>query len=337
MRKNLAGIDELRSFLLNNKGLVYGILTHKNADPDALSSMLILKNFLEALKNKTYLILPEGLNAASKIVLNKLGIRTSFVSPHLMRWINELIDIYIIVDTSSPVQLGQLIDIVREKPYIVIDHHQPGALINDSLISLSHKVVSTCELVYLLLKDMWWFSSLEATLLLIGILYDSRRFIYVDKYSFRIIDELINKYDGDYRKALNVLQKKMDVSERIARLKGAQRLKIERIGEYVVVTTHVSAFEGSVARAIIELGADVVFVASSNDRLRIVGRATPEFVEKTRISLGRDIMPIIGKLIKGNGGGHDTAGVAEGSGSIDYGLKLALNVLRKTLMGKINK
>ncbi|ADI32690.1 phosphoesterase RecJ domain protein [Staphylothermus hellenicus DSM 12710] len=337
MKENLENINKLRRFLLSNKGLVYGILTHKNADPDAVSSMLILKNFLESLKNTVYLILPEGLNAASKNVLNNLNIDIDFIDPFILQWMDKLIDTYIIVDTSSPVQLGQAINYVYEKPYIVIDHHQPGQLISNSMISLSYRVVSNCELVYLLLRDTWWFSPLEATICITGILYDSRRFVYIDKYIFEIIDELINIYNGNYEKAFNSLQKKMDISERIARLKGAQRLRIKRIGEYIVATTHVSAFEGSVARAIIDLGADIVFVVSTNDKLRIVGRSTRDFVKKTSISLGKDIMPIIGEIIGGGGGGHDTAGVAEGTGKPVDVLKITLNILERKLRKLDNK
>lgn len=338
MKENLKNINKLRRFLLSNKGLVYGILTHKNADPDAVSSMLILRNFLVSLKNTVYLILPEGLNAASKNVLNNLDINIDFINPYILQWMNNFIDMYIIVDTSSPIQLGQTINYVYEKPYIVIDHHQPGQLIRNSMISLSYRVVSNCELIYLMLRDIWWFNPLEATICITGILYDSRRFVYIDKYIFEVIDELINIYNGNYEKAFNALQKRMDISERIARLKGAQRLSIKRIGEYIVATTHVRAFEGSVARAIIDLGADIVFVASSNEKLRVVGRATHDFVKKTGISLGKDIMPIIGKMIGGGGGGgHDTAGVAEGTGKPKDVLKITLNILERILRKLNNK
>ncbi|MCD6300760.1 MAG: DHH family phosphoesterase [Staphylothermus sp.] len=330
LKELLNNTKKLQKILLNLSGLRIGLITHKNADPDALASIYVLREFLQARKNYTYLFFPEGLNSTSKYLLNKLGLTLEYYKVEYGKYMDHLIDYYVIVDTSNSVQLGDLGKIIQNK-CIVIDHHHPGDLFRKCYHSLVVKLTSTSELLYFVLENIWYFSSISATLLLSGMLYDTRRFIYVDKYTFYTANELINKYSADYSKALEGLHKEMDLAERIARLKGAQRLILKRYNDIIVTITHVSAFEGSVARSLIELGADAAFVVSSNDKLRIVGRATKLFVQKTRISLGRDIMPKIGKLINGEGGGHDTAGVAEGKGSLKQGLKVIEKVLNSLL------
>jgi nanoRNase/pAp phosphatase (c-di-AMP/oligoRNAs hydrolase) len=332
LRGKLKSIEEFRKYIHRSSNGTYLLTTHKNADPDAIASIIVLRNYLRANKKHIFITLPEGMNTSSKNLLENMSIDLEYFTPSLISGLKELIDAVIVVDTSSSVQLGDLWSIIRGKQIIVIDHHRMGDLADKSLYYIGSNLVSTCELVYILLRDSWWFNRIESTLLLAGILYDSRRFMYVDEYVFSIVDELISIYDADYVLANKSLQRKMDYSERIARLKGAQRLKIYRIKEYVVGITHVSAFEGSVARAIIDLGADIAFVVSERDHvLRIVGRASQGFVRETNISLGRDIMPIIARYLNGSGGGHDTAGVAEGYGDIDSAYRIIINVLRKNL------
>ncbi len=335
MRRKLKSIEELRKYLYRNTNIVYLLTTHRNADPDAIASLMVLGNYLKANKKHVLIALPEGMNASSKNLLESIGVNLEYLTPRLIDKLKELIGAAIIVDTSSSVQLGDLWSIIRGKPVIVIDHHRRGDLVSESLYYVGLNLVSTCELVYILLRDSWWLDRLESTLLLAGILYDSRRFMYIDEYVFDIVDELVNIYNADYVLANKSLQKRMDYSERIARLKGAQRLRIFRIGGYIIGITHVSAFEGSVARAIIDLGADTAFVVSRKDSfLRIVGRASQDFVRETGISLGRDVMPAIARYLNGEGGGHDTAGVAEGCGDIDSAYKVILDVLRKYLNDK---
>ncbi len=330
MKELLNNIRKTQRTLLNLSGLRIGLITHKNADPDALASVYALKEFLNARKNYTYLLFPEGLNSTSKNLLDKLGLNLEYYDTKYGEYMSHIIDFYIIVDTSNSIQLGGLSKFIHDK-CIVIDHHHPGDLSRKCYSSLVVRMTSTSELLYFLLDEIWYFSHISATLLLSGILHDTRRFIYIDRYTFYVVNELINKYNADYGKALEGLHKGMNLPERIARLKGAQRLVLKRYNDIIIAITHVSAFEGSVARSLIELGADAAFVVSSNNKLRIVGRATKLFVEKTGISLGRDVMPIIGRLISGEGGGHDTAGVAEGKGSLKQGIKIVEKVLSSLL------
>ncbi len=328
MNKKLENIQEKGKVLARIRNKNIGLIAHRNADPDAIASLIVLKHYLEDLKNNVFILLPEGLSSVSRNMITKLGIKLEFFNGDFFRYIDHIIDLYIIVDTNNPGQLKNLSKVIERK-YILIDHHKHGKLHDYSWITLWLDTVSTSEIIYLLLRDKWWFNKICSTILLTGILYDSRRFLYIDPYVFHIVIELVNIYDADYSLALNSLKKKIDLSERIARLKAIRRTKLFRTGKHVIACTHVGSYESSVARSLIELGADLVFVVSGKEKniLRITGRSTMEFVINTGVSIGRDLMPRIAELIKGEGGGHDTAGSAEGYGDIEYGFNVLVKIL----------
>ena len=59
------------------------------------------------------------------------------------------------------------------------------------------------------------------------------------------------------QETLAMLSLPMDFSERVARLKASRRTKLFKINEWIIALSHVSAYETSAARALIELGAHV--------------------------------------------------------------------------------
>lgn len=315
------------------------ITAHKNSDPDALSSAIVLRNFIEFIGRKATVSFPEGLNEVSKKIVDRFKINCIVESSTLYKsTIHYMHDLAIVVDTSSIEQLGLFKNIVLTKNVVVIDHHIGGDLVNYSSLSIiDPKARSTSELVYLLLKDFYPFSSTEAMLLLAGIIYDTRRFFLASPQTFEVVGELVSIKGVDYRSVIDVLQTEMDISERIARIKAARRLSFKRINDYIIVSTHVSAFEGSVARALLDLGADVAIVGSSDDETRIVVRAKQRIVRELGISIGRDIMPLVGEFLGGGGGGHDTAGAASGKGDLDKALYYAYRLVVSIIEKKINE
>ncbi len=255
------------------------------------------------------------MNEAAKNVIEKLGIKLDYyTSPDYIAKLSYSMDkVYIIVDTSNSIQLGVFKKFIEVDKTIVIDHHRPGDLSSAKHALIDPSYPSSSELVYDIIKPIHNITPLEATILLIGILYDTRRFIWYERSTFRRVHELIEAR-GDYTKALEALKKEISLPERIARLKAAQRMKLYRCGDYIIVVSHVGAYEGSAARSLIELGADIAVVYSTNkERIRITARASPQFVSRSGVSIGRDLMAIIADLIKGSGGGHDTAGTSEGT------------------------
>ncbi len=68
-----------------------------------------------------------------------------------------------------------------------------------------------------------------------------------------------------------------------------------RIDNWIIAFSHVSAFEASAARALVDLGAHVAAVAGEKGGgVEISLRCTREFTEKTGIHLGRDIAKLVG-------------------------------------------
>ena len=104
-------------------------------------------------------------------------------------------------------------------------------------------------------------------------------------------------------------------SEKIARLRGANRIqKIHYIQNYIVVFSHVSSYEASACKALIDLGADASFIISfvpKTHEFRISSRAKGKLIRETSFHLG-EIMKIIGEKYHGSGGGHDGAAGAYG-------------------------
>jgi len=315
------------------------ITSHRNADPDAVSSAIVLSRFIRTITHKKpYIIFPEGINEVSKKIIKELNLSNyvydlDFLLKTILRHSDPL---YIIVDTSNSGQLGILKDLVLNSEYILIDHHRPGDLLDGAIISfINPHIRSTSELVYNIIYRYYTFEALDAVLLLVGILYDTRRFLLASPNTLWVAGDLLKIEGVDYRLVLDLLHVEMDISERIARLKAAQRLNFKRIGKYIIAYTHVGAFESSVARSIIDLGADIAIVASSNKEVRIVARAKQSFYEELGISLGRDIMPKIGEFLRGSGGGHDTAAVASGTGDIGIALEYTVSLITRMIKEKI--
>lgn len=336
LKKNLKNIEVVRKILIEHKGSVIGLVVHKNADPDAIASALAFSSFFNDLKTINYIFVPEGINAITKNVLSLLKIKYEFHNMEFLRNIHNHIELFIILDTANSSQLGETYKYIRSKPFILIDHHVTGDLVKKAKAYYVDKLVSTSELTYILLRDIWILPQDIATLLLTGILYDSKKFTYFDPLVFAITSELINVWNANYFLAINLLKKKIELPERIAKLKALKRMTIYRVGEIPIVFTNIGSYESSIANTILELGAHLVFVISSKrkNKVRIIGRASQYFINKTGLSLTKNILCELAEKLRGSGGGHDTAGVVEYYGVPEEGIKTLLNILEKKL-GKL--
>ena len=171
----------------------------------------------------------------------------------------------------------------------------------------------------------------EAKALFLGIAFDTRHFILANSVTFNIIVELI-EVGVDAKEALSLLSLPMDFSERVARLKASQNMMLKRVNNWLMVSSQVSAFQSSAARALLRLGAHVAVVAGQRERmLQISLRSCQDFYEKTGIHLGRDIANPLGEKIHGMGGGHSTAAGVNGIGDVEAALKRCMNLLMEKL------
>jgi len=311
------------------------ILCHQNADPDAICSAFALSGLLRRLIPEVKIqCFSDGLNKVSKKVVKSLKMNIS--TPYD---INDC-DLYFLVDTSNFEQLGNLKDHIREvsEPIIILDHHEchPEGKKISSLYIHDDSVYSASEIVYNLYKKLNMIPrSLDAYALLIGITYDSRHFILGTPDTFESATTLM-RLGANYEEIIELLRSSLDYSERIARLKAAKRHTIHIIEGWIIVVSKISVFEASVARSLLDLGADIALVASEKKKeknIRISGRARRGITRETGLNLGK-IFQKIGPLINGEGGGHQNAAACNGTTNLNAGIKEILILIKKSLTKK---
>jgi nanoRNase/pAp phosphatase (c-di-AMP/oligoRNAs hydrolase) len=308
------------------------LLCHHNADPDAICSAYALASLIKKCKPQVDIEIgaAQGISRLSKHILKYLPINVE-VQPNV-----ENADLLMLLDTNTIQQLNNLAEKVKasKAPLIVIDHHaaHPETEKMAKLCITDENVSSTCEIIYNFYKQSGVkIGENEAKALFLGIAFDTRHFVLANSSTLKTIAELIDT-GVNAQEALAVLSLPMDFSERVARLKACKRAKLFKIGDWIVALSHVSAFQASAARAIIDLGAHVAVVAGQkNESLEISLRCTREFHEKTGIHLGRDIAKPLGEYLNGMGGGHSTAAGVNGFGDIEAGLKLCLRILKEKI------
>ncbi len=316
------------------------LLCHHNADPDSFFSAFALGSLLRTHGKEYYILTSEGISALTKRLAEK--IITEEVKIHKDEIILKSVSCACLVDSSSLEQLSSKARrfLLREfkGKIAIIDHHEPHPL---TLKIASHVLIdphakATAILVYRLFKlSNIPLNKAIAESLLAAILYDTRRFVNADSEVFRIVAELLS-LNVDYKRVFSLFIKPLDFSERVARLKGARRVRLYEFKlsgkRLLVALSHVSSFEASVARSLVDLGADLAIVAGGNKgTLRICSRANMQFYELTGINLATDIMMPLGELLGGAGGGHALAASANGVGTIEKGLNEALRILRLKL------
>jgi nanoRNase/pAp phosphatase (c-di-AMP/oligoRNAs hydrolase) len=308
------------------------LLCHHNADPDAVCSAYAFASLLKSLKPKieVEIVAAQGISRLSKHLLKHIPIEVKTRSNV------EKADAIVLLDTNTIQQLNDLGEKVKtlRAPLIVIDHHaaHPETEQMAKICITNEEASSTCEIVYNFFKELNLKpGENEAKALFLGIAFDTRHFVLANSSTLKSIAELIDA-GVNAQETLSLLSLPMDFSERVARLKACRRAKLFKVGEWIIAFSHVSAYQASAARAIIDLGAHVAVVAGQkNENLEISLRCVREFHEKTDIHLGRDIAKPLGEYLHGMGGGHATAAGVNGVGDIETGLKRCLRLLKEKL------
>ena len=310
------------------------ILCHQNADPDALGSAYALSQLIsrKAPSKKVEVAAPEGVSRVGRQVLQHLPLSVT-LSPTL-----DNADILMLVDTNTIIQLGEFGESVKNssKPFVLIDHHAPNQeTVKLATLSITdEEASSTCEIIY----DLFEEANVEpdrnvALALFLGIAYDTRHFIIARSRTLQIVAKLLDA-GLVVEEALPLLAIPLETSERVARLKAAQRLQRIKLREWIVAVSRVGSYQSSAARALLVLGADVAVVGGERKgKLKISLRATKRFFDGTGLHLGRDIAVPLGRLVGGMGGGHSTAAGVNGEGSLDEALKACLRLLREAVCG----
>jgi nanoRNase/pAp phosphatase (c-di-AMP/oligoRNAs hydrolase) len=308
------------------------LLCHHNADPDAICSAYAFASLLKRLRPSIECEIgaSQGISRLSKHILEYLPIEVK-TQPNV-----EKSDATVLLDTNTIQQLDNLAEKVKNSkaPLIVIDHHaaHPETEKLAKLCVTNEEASSTCEIIYGFFKEMGIKTNEnEAKALFLGITFDTRHFILANSSTLKTIAELID-VGVNAREALSMLSLPMDFSERAARLKACKRARLFKIGNWIIAFSHVSAYQASAARAMMDIGAHVAVVAGQkNESLEISMRCTRDFQEETGIHLGKDIAKPLGEYLQGMGGGHSTAAGVNGVGDIETGLKRCLRLLKEKL------
>lgn len=277
--------------LLDYRNILY--LCHRNADPDAISSAFALS---EAIGGTVGLV--DGCNRVAAVLIERLGI--------------EVVDIpnpadygfVVVVDTSTKAQLNDL-ELTR---YCVIDHHTTTALTENAEFYLHRNSTSTVEIVYNILKAMGAPINRRVGIgMLTGIVTDTGHFKHASADTFRVVSKIIEDSGVEYGEVLDLMAATpQDISMRIAILKAASRLELDRVQDMLIASSHVSSFGGSASSMLINIGADVAFVGTSKgESVRISARAKRDAVS-AGVNLGQ-LMEDISNEYNGTGGGHSGA------------------------------
>ncbi|WP_371806654.1 bifunctional oligoribonuclease/PAP phosphatase NrnA [Candidatus Lokiarchaeum ossiferum] len=309
----------LPMFLLEVKQATsIGITAHTNADPDALAAAMGLKSFLIHMfpSKEVKIILPQLNKIAEKVYKEVFPEIPTFLIER--NWPPAL-DLLILVDTGDlnitelPPKFIQDTKGNLVKRIIIIDHHTRLENLDDRVICslILGDLSSTAEIISLFYQLQNIIPTPEIIkILLLGIITDTGHFRYANTVSLENTKYLLEEGDIQLSDVTLHLQKPMTRSEKIARIRGAMRVeKLHLIKDYVIAFSHVSSYEASACKALIELGYDVSFVISyekNKNGFRISSRAKEQIIKHEGLHLGK-LLTEIGSEFNGSGGGHDGA------------------------------
>jgi nanoRNase/pAp phosphatase (c-di-AMP/oligoRNAs hydrolase) len=325
-------INQIVNILKEQQATFVLLLCHKSADADAVCAAYafqsLLKQFLPDLVVE--IGTPQGINKPTKQLLENLSIAVN-LKPNI-----ESANVLFLIDMNTVEQLDEVV--VRLKasnaPVIIIDHHAPNLDTEQACVFcvINEQAAATCEIIY----DMYQQAGVklglnEAKALFAGIAFDTRHFALGDSDTFRIAGGLVDA-GVDAQEMLTSFSNPIDYSERLAKLKACKRAKIVKIGEWILALSHVSAYEASAAKSLVDLGAHMAAVAGKKTgKLEISLRCNRDFSEKTGIHLGKDISMPMGELLEGVGGGHAMAAGVNAKGDVDDALDKCLKLLKEKI------
>jgi phosphoesterase RecJ-like protein len=307
------------------------LLCHHNADPDAIGSAFAFKGLLKRLRPnlETEIAAPSGPSRLSKAIMEVIPIELT-EQPRI-----ETADLIVLLDTNTIQQLDEWSERIKpDQPLLVIDHHasHPETERRATLSVADETISSTCEIVYRLFTEAEVKPNPdEAKALFLGIASDTRHFIIATSDTLKVVADLVEA-GVNAQETLPILSLPMEHSERTARLKAANRLKILKIDDWLIALSYVSAYQASASRGFIALGAHVAVVAGQKqNKIQVSFRASREFYEKTGIHMGRDLAKPLGDFLGGMGGGHSVSAGANGAGDVKACLTFCEKLLKKKL------
>lgn len=315
----MTGLEQVAAELSEGRKLA---VFHPNADCDAIGSALALRRNFPLVD----LSGAGGISRLGKRLLDMVGEKVVDQPDY------SAYDKLVVLDTSNLPSLGIPAEALSGKRTLIIDHHLRSENVqNVDLYYCDDSRPSCAEIIWELLavaggpggrrgRDI---DRETAAALSAGILTDTAHLRFAKTSTVRALSDILERSGLALEEVLAIMEDDVpDMSRKVAFLKGAQRLRFEPAGEYIVAASNVSAFEGALSKTLLSLGADVVFVgAQAKKEFRVSGRATQALVRKG-FHVGK-LMEESGRDIGGQGGGHAGAAGMSGEGEMEA----AVNIL----------
>lgn len=320
------------------------ITTHSLADVDGVASAFALKLFLSKILNHSLIDLriPKCTKPNKQIIkiieskceCNILNTSYTDFKP----------DILLITDTNNynQIRFKELNLNYRDikSNLIYIDHHRKGNNLKNKPLDKYNIIMDNYTSASEIILDIMRLFNIRLNkcilhLFAAAILTDTGNFKYASNETFSRFNFLLQK-GLDYELIRGILKMEVDVSEKIAKIKGSQRSKLIRYGDWLVCKTQVSNYESSVATSLISLGYDIVLVISpskKSDAFRITARANQKVIKEAGIHLG-DLFNSISEISLGNGGGHNGAASHVGKKNLDETIENIFSYFKKKLIEK---
>jgi nanoRNase/pAp phosphatase (c-di-AMP/oligoRNAs hydrolase) len=309
------------------------VVCHRNADADAYLSAFALSSLLKTMapKCEVDVVTPEGMTTLTSRLAERF--------PHrVIQTSDDEYDLYIAVDVGD----AELLKDWRGKMEmsggvrVLVDHHPyRDAKLYDHVI-IDEQATSAAEVVFrLFLEAEAKVDPTTAQALLVAVLFDSSHLTIAKGEALRTVVKLLDM-GADIAEARRDLRSEPDYGEVMAKLKGAQRLKVYRIGDWVASTSMIGSFQAHVARSLIFLGSDVAVVGGETEgETRVSLRSTQRFSERTNVQLGTQVAEEVAKSLGGHGGGHATAASFSTVATEDEAVEGCLKRLAELLRSEI--
>ena len=324
--------DDLFKYL---KGKNLLITSHDLVDLDGIVSAFALKFCFENyFPNQNVFLTFSGLSKSTKSFVNKFIIKFPQFDFSFQEHI-ELsdIDVIVIVDSNNLEQIKMFKNLDLKIPFVFIDHHlnlqksYPGN--SSSLNLILNNFSSTSEIMLELIDDCNINLPIPYRYLLVSaILTDSGFLKHGNTQSIRNLSKILQD-QIEIQDVFQLLEREQDISEKIARIKALQRVKLIRIKNWLIGISHLSSFTASAASILTNVGFDIgIVVSEDKSSYRITTRAKKKFCLKTGLHLGK----IISEIKNVNGGGHDGAATLNGKNDVEETLNQLIDKIKETLI-----
>lgn len=295
------------------------IVLHRRADLDSYISGYVIWKYIRKFHPdliEIYFVFPDGISQNMSELLNP----TLLDVPSIENPKPSGDSMVLFVDVGGPGVLADYINLLEgDGIKVLIDHHTISTVFTNKFdaVFVNSDASSTIEII---LDNLSRRVGVEAVLdkdevdAVIMALLAETRFLQLAKWStLRLLSMVLEKYHPDTRLShfMSRMRKDMDISEKLAVLKGVQRIILYRSDSNILAVTNIGAFHSTVSSKLISCGADVAIVYSTDEVCKVHIRVSDQLYEKTGVDVVKDIIIPIKEKFGGTGGGHAQIGSIE--------------------------